>query len=57
MTFDANGGKLNDDAEVPVYKTEKITDTKANDLTAIHDPTRAVTTSPAGTPTMASSLM
>ena len=41
VTFDANGGKLNDDAEVPVYKTEKITDTKANDLTAIHDPTRA----------------
>ena len=26
---------------MPVYKTEKITDTKANDLTAIHDPTRA----------------
>ena len=41
VIFDANGGKLNDDAEVPVYKTEKITDTKANDLTAIHDPTRA----------------
>ena len=41
VTFDANGGELNDDAEVPVYKTEKITDTKANDLTAIHDPTRA----------------
>ena len=41
MTFDAKGGELNDDAEVPVYKTEKITDTKANDLTAIHDPTRA----------------
>ena len=41
VTFDANGGKLNDDAEVPVYKTEKITDTKANELTAIHDPTRA----------------
>ena len=40
VTFDANGGKLNDDAKVPVYKTEKITDTKANDLTAIHDPTR-----------------
>ena len=41
VTFDANGGKLNDDAEVPVYKTEKITNTKANELTAIHDPTRA----------------
>ena len=41
VTFDAKGGKLNDDAEVPVYKTEKITDTKANELTAIHDPTRA----------------
>lgn len=61
VTFDANGGdltgkggnltnyltdNLTDHAEVPVYKTEKITDTKANDLkatdlTAIHDPTRA----------------
>ena len=41
VTFDANGGKLNDDAEVPVYKTEKITNTKANELTTIHDPTRA----------------
>lgn len=41
VIFDANGGSLNDDAEVPVYKTEKITKTKANDLTAIHDPTRA----------------
>ncbi len=41
VTFDANGGKLNDSAEVPVYRTEKITDTKANELTAIHDPTRA----------------
>ena len=41
VTFDAKGGELNDDAEVPVYKTEKITDTKANELTAIHDPTRA----------------
>ena len=41
VIFNANGGSLNDDAEVPVYKTEKITDTKANDLTAIHDPTRA----------------
>ena len=55
VTFDANGGdltgkggnltnyltdNLTDHAEVPVYKTEKITDTKANDLTAIHDPTR-----------------
>ena len=40
VTFDAKGGELNDDAEVPVYKTEKITDTKANELTAIHDPTR-----------------
>ena len=41
VTFNANGGSLNDDADVPVYKTEKITDTKANELTAIHDPTRA----------------
>ena len=41
VTFDAKGGDLTDDAVVPVYKTEKITDTKANDLTAIHDPTRA----------------
>jgi len=56
VTFDANGGdltgkggnltnyltdNLTDHAEVPVYKTEKITDTKANELTAIHDPTRA----------------
>ena len=41
VTFDANGGSLTDSAEVPVYKTEKITDTKANDLTAIKAPTRA----------------
>ena len=41
VIFDANGGKLNDDAVVPVYKTEKITDTKANELTAINDPIRA----------------
>ena len=46
VIFDANGGKLNDDAVVPVYKTEKITDTKANELTAndlnaINAPTRA----------------
>jgi len=40
VTFDAKGGNLTDPAEVPVYKTEKITDTKATDLTAIHDPTR-----------------
>ena len=40
VTFDANGGTLTDSAEVPVYKTEKITDTKANELTAINDPTR-----------------
>ena len=40
VTFDAKGGDLTDSAEVPVYKTEKITETKANDLTAIHDPTR-----------------
>ena len=40
VTFDANGGELNDydgnltdQAVVPVYKTEKITDTKANELT------------------------
>ena len=41
VTFDANGGTLTDSAEVPVYETEKITDTKANDLTAIPNPTRA----------------
>ena len=41
VTFDANGGNLNDDAKVPVYKTEKITNTKANKLTSISDPTRA----------------
>ena len=41
VIFDANGGTLTDSAEVPVYKTEKITDTKANDLTAIKAPTRA----------------
>ena len=40
VTFDARGGKT-DYPEVPVYKTEKITETKANDLTAIPDPTRA----------------
>lgn len=49
VTFDANGGdltgkggnltnyltdNLTDHAEVPVYKTEKITETKANDLDA-----------------------
>ena len=39
VTFDARGGKT-DDPEVPVYTTEKITDTKANELTAINDPTR-----------------
>ena len=41
VTFDAKGGTLTDDPEVPVYKTEKIIGTKANELTAIHDPTRA----------------
>lgn len=41
VTFDANGGSLTDDPEVPVYKTEKITETKANELTAINDPIRA----------------
>ena len=60
VTFDANGGdltgkggnltnyltdNLTDHAEVPVYETEKITDTKANDLKetdldAINHPTR-----------------
>ena len=44
VTFDANGGKT-DYPEVPVYETEKITDTKANelkatDLDAINHPTR-----------------
>ena len=41
VTFDAKGGTPTDYPEVSVYKTEKITDTKANELTAIHDPTRA----------------
>ena len=41
VTFDAKGGSLTGYDEVPVYKTEKITDTKANELTAIKDPTRA----------------
>ena len=46
VTFDAKGGSLNGSAEVPVYETEKITDTKANDLKAtdldaINDPKRA----------------
>ena len=45
VTFDANGGKLNGSAEVPVYETEKIIGTKANDLKetdldAINHPTR-----------------
>ena len=52
VTFDANGGTLTDKggnptdhAVVPVYETEKITDTKANDLKAtdldaINAPTR-----------------
>ena len=45
VTFDANGGNLTGYDEVPVYKTEKITDTKANDLEetdldAINHPTR-----------------
>ena len=41
VTFDAKGGSLTGYDEVPVYKTEKITDTKANELTTINDPTRA----------------
>ena len=46
VTFDANGGSLTGYDEVPVYRTEKITDTKANDLkatdlNAINHPTRA----------------
>ena len=45
VTFDAKGGNLTYD-KVPVYETEKITETLANnleetDLDAIHDPTRA----------------
>ena len=44
VTFDANGGKTDYD-KVPVYETEKITDTiandlKATDLDAINAPTR-----------------
>ena len=41
VTFNANGGSLTGYDEVPVYKTEKITATKANKLTSISDPTRA----------------
>ena len=45
VIFDANGGTPTDYPEVPVYKTEKITKTKANDRdpinAPIHDPTRA----------------
>ena len=46
VTFDANGGSLTGYDEVPVYRTEKITDTiandlKATDLDAINDPKRA----------------
>ena len=40
VTFDANGGDLTYD-KVPVYETEKIIGTKANELKAINDPTRA----------------
>ena len=40
VTFDANGGDLTYD-KVPVYETEKIIGTKANELTAIPNPTRA----------------
>ena len=40
VTFDAKGGDLTYD-KVPVYETEKITETIANDLTAIPKPTRA----------------
>ena len=40
VTFDAKGGTLTDSAEVPVYETEKIIGTKANDLKTINDPTR-----------------
>ena len=39
VTFDAKGGELTYD-KVPVYETEKITETIANDLTAIPKPTR-----------------
>ena len=38
VTFDVNGGDPTDYPEMTVYKTKKI---KANDLAAIHDPTRA----------------
>lgn len=41
VTLDPNGGTLTGDADVPVFFTEKITDTKANELTSISDPTRA----------------
>lgn len=46
VTFDANGGSLTGYDEVPVYRTEKITETKASDLkatdlNAINHPTRA----------------
>ena len=41
VTFDPNGGTLTGDADVPVYVTEKVTDTRANDLTSISEPVRA----------------
>ena len=46
VTFDANGGSLPGYDKVPVYRTEKITETMANDLkaddpNAIPNPTRA----------------
>ena len=40
VTFDANGGSLPGYDKVPVYRTEKITETMANELKAIPNPTR-----------------
>lgn len=42
VTFDANGGKLASDApaKTQVYRTEMVTNTKANDLTTVDDPSK-----------------
>ena len=42
VTFDANGGKLASDApaKTQVYRTEMVTNTKANDLTTVDNPSK-----------------
>lgn len=61
VIFDANGGSLNDDAEVPVYKTEKSLRPRQtigipSMLPSMIPPVR-VTRSPAGTPKRTSPKM